>query len=114
MGNKSYNPNWKPDALVEFYLFPTEKSGREKPVFSGYRPHYKVLDDLLTTTDHFFIDQEKVEPGEKVKAFVAFINPDAYPKSLWKGKVVSVQEASRVHGEATIIEVYHNQLKEER
>ena len=53
--DSNVNPKWEPDALVQFELFATEKSGRKREVVNGYRPQYKVRRDYLTSTFHFFL-----------------------------------------------------------
>ena len=47
--------------------------------------------------------------GQKVKAQVWFITPEAYPHSLWEGLILDVAEGAKVVGTATILKV-HNPL----
>ena len=102
------NPSWEPDALVEFELL---EGGRSNPVSSGYRPHYQVKADYLTSVSHFFINSESVLPGQSAQAFVKFITPEAYPGSLREGHKIEVSEGSIVIGRALIKCIYNETLR---
>ena len=105
--DQNRNPRWDPDALVDFELFPR---GRATPVSSGYRPHYQVRPDYLTSVSHFFIEVESVAPGESAEAFVKFLTPEAYPGSLREGQKIEVSEGSRAVGKALIKRIYNTLL----
>lgn len=93
------------DVEAEVRFLSTEEGGRRKAALSGYRPAHLVLPDYLTTGIHHYVDRESVQPGETVRAFITFITPEAYPRSLWPGKVVRVQEASKLVAHARILQV---------
>lgn len=99
------NPKWDPDALVEVTF-----TGRKTAALNGYRPHYKVKDDYLTTTHHWFIDNGKAEMDHPTLAFVKFITPEAYPNCICAGMEIEVGEGARVVGVAKVLEVYNEQL----
>jgi elongation factor Tu len=109
--DQDINPNFEPDAHVELTLLSVSDGGRDMTVTSAYRPHFRVADDYLTSTAHFFVDVETLSSGETCDSLVAFISPEAYPKSLRVGQVLDVCEASRVVGKAKIVEVYNDILK---
>ncbi len=98
-------PTWDPDALVEVTF-----SSRKYPVRNGYRPHYKVKDDYLTTTSHWFIDTGEALPNVPTKAFVKFITPEAYPHSLSPNMSIEVGEGAHIVGKAKILEIYNTIL----
>ena len=108
------NPDWDPDALVEFALLPAGEGGKTLGVSNGYRPQYLINDDYLTSTDHFFIDSDRVKLGHSCNAFVRFITPEAYPHTLSVGRRIKVQEGSRLVGHATVIEIYNDELNKDR
>jgi translation elongation factor EF-Tu-like GTPase len=83
--------------------------GSVRRVISGYRPQYVVNSNYHTSVQHRFIDAESVSTGQKAKAEVWFITPDAYPRALWEGLVLDVAEGAKVVGRATILKV-HNPL----
>ena len=96
------------EALVTFLS--TKEGGRRTPARSGYRPAHAVRDDYLTTGVQRFLDREWVAPGETVRAHITFVSPEHYPHCLWPGKVINVQEASHVVGQAEIICILNPQL----
>jgi translation elongation factor EF-Tu-like GTPase len=83
--------------------------GSKRYVLSGYRPNYRVTPDYRTTTIHRFVDTERVNTGERVKAEVWFITPEHYPNALWEGQRIEVGEGGTIVGYATVLKV-HNPL----
>jgi elongation factor Tu len=79
--------------------------GRLQYVVSGYRPQYVVRPDYHTSVAHHFIGVDRVSPGERAKAEVWFVTPDAYPHSLWEGRRIEIAEGARPVGVATILRV---------
>jgi translation elongation factor EF-Tu-like GTPase len=100
-----------PDVEAEITLLPTAEGGRQGPAFSGYRPHHKVRDDYLTTGLHRYIGCDEVLPGQTVRGTIAFITPEAYPHCLWVGRVIDIQEGSRVIGRARITRIMNALLE---
>lgn len=92
-----------PDVEAEFTLL--AKGGRETSVFSGYRPTHRIKDNYLTTGIHHYINSNEVRPGETVFGTIKFITPEAYPHCLWVGRILDVQEGSRVVGQARITRI---------
>jgi len=70
---------------------------------------HAVLENYLTTGEHEY-DVDVVYPGDTVIGTIKFISPEAYPRSLWIGKVIKIQEASKLIGHAKIIEIYNETL----
>jgi len=103
--DRSKNPDWDPDALVEVTFF-----GRKTIAGNGYRPHYKVMGDYLTTTAHWFIETGEALPNEATLAFVKLVTPEKYPHCLAKDMIIDVGESSKVIGHAKILEVYNELL----
>ncbi|WP_226668044.1 hypothetical protein [Microbulbifer aggregans] len=104
--DRNENPDWEPDALVRVCF-----SSKDISVKNGYRPHYKVKDDYLTTTLHWFIDEGFAEPKRPTLAFVKFITPEAYPNCLEVGANIEILEGPRVVGHAEVQEIYNEQLR---
>jgi translation elongation factor EF-Tu-like GTPase len=92
-------------ARVIFELTATKMDGSVKHVLSGYRPTYEVRSDYWTSVHHQFETDEGVVTGGRARADVWFISPEAYPHSLWAGRVLNVAEGSRIVGTATIEQV---------
>lgn len=85
--------------------------GRSSAVSSGYRPQHKVLDDYQTTGIHDYLGRAQVLPGETVKGTITFITPEAYPKCLWIGRIIEIQEGSRIIGQAKITKIMNPLLE---
>lgn len=101
----------EPDIVAEISFLKTEEGGRLNPVSSRYRPAHSVRDDYLTTGQHDYSDKQKVFPGESVVGTITFLSPEAYPHCLWEGKILSVQEGSRIVGYAKVITVLNELLR---
>ena len=78
---------------------------KKHPVVNGYRPHHLLTGDILTTGLHHYYDVQMVPPDGTAKGTITFITPEAYPKSLWVGKKINIQEGERTVGYATILKV---------
>jgi len=94
-----------PDVEAEITLLPTIEGGRETAARSGYRPAHKVREDYLTSGMHQYIGCDAVLPGQTVRGTITFITPEAYPHCLWVGRVIDIQEGSRVVGRARITKI---------
>ena len=105
-------PPRQPDIEAEVTFLPTADGGRSVPAKSGYRPNHLVLPDYLTSGHHEYKDKEQVLPGESAITEIWFLSPDRYPKSMSVGKVIQVQEGSRVVGHAKVLKVYNEVLRE--
>jgi translation elongation factor EF-Tu-like GTPase len=101
----------QPDIEAEVTFLSTEKGGRSKAAFSGYRPNHAVKDDYLTSGEHTYLDCNEVLPGCTARALIKFITPEAYPHSLWVGRIITVQEGGRIVGHAKITKVLNPLLE---
>jgi translation elongation factor EF-Tu-like GTPase len=101
----------QPDVEADVTFLPTDAGGRSSAVRSGYRPAHLIAEDYLTTGVHQYLGVSEVEPGATVRAHITFLSPDAYPNSLWVGKILAVQEGSRVVGSAKIVEIMNVVLR---
>jgi elongation factor Tu len=100
-----------PDVEAEITLLATADGGRSNGTFSGYRPQHKVRDDYLTTGVHQYFGCDSVLPGQTVLGAITFITPEAYPHCLWVGRVIEIQEGSRVIGRARITRIMNALLE---
>ena len=98
--------NTFPDVEV-FFEF---NGARKNPAADGYRPHHLIMDDYLTTGVHHYYEVDTVAPNGTAKGTITFITPEAYPKSLWIGKKLNIQEGARIVGYATILKVFNSAL----
>ena len=100
----------EPDAEVLFELTASTFEGRPKQILSGYRPVYGIRPDYWTSTHHEFLESGGLVTGQAGRANVWFVTPEAYPNSLWVGRVLQVAEGSRVVGSARIVKVFNAAL----
>lgn len=105
------NMKYEPDIEAEITFLSTEKGGKTRPVLSGYRPNHLIKQDYLTSGEHTYIDVQEVLPGQTAKAYIKFITPEAYPHTLWVGKIINVQEASHIVGFAKVLKIYNKLLE---
>lgn len=103
-------PPSAPHARVLFELTSKRIDDSVKHVLPGYRPIYEVMPDYWTSVHHEFETDAGVSTGGSAIAEVWFINPDAYPGTLWPGRVLNVAEGSRAVGKATIERVFDPRL----
>jgi hypothetical protein len=98
-----------PDVEVLF----TFNHQRKLPVRSHYRPDHLILDNDLTCGAHRYYDDDNflVYPGEQALGTVTFINPQAYPNSLWVGRVITFQEGAHITGTITITKILNPLLQ---
>lgn len=98
-----------PDAKVTFRFNGT----RRTPVADGYRPAHRIREDYLTTGVHHYFDVSQVAPDGETRGTITFISPEAYPNTLWVGKVLDIQEGERIVGTATVEKVLNPILNRE-
>ncbi|MEI6100469.1 MAG: hypothetical protein WCP73_01410 [Eubacteriales bacterium] len=99
-----------PDVEAVISFLKTEEGGRKTPCANGYRPAHLVKDDYLTTGVHQYYEKDLVAPGETVIGTIAFITPEIYPHCLWIGKILKIQEASKIVGYAKITKIFNELL----
>ncbi|MNJ47268.1 Elongation factor Tu [compost metagenome] len=98
------------DVEAKITFLKEEEGGRTRSVLSGYRPNHRVRDNYLTTGTHHYYDKDIVQMGDTVLGTITFIAPESYPRCLWVGKTISIQEGSRVVGYAEITNVFNHIL----
>lgn len=94
-----------PDLLVRFTLTALTHEGTLKQVRTGYRPVYKIRADYWSSAHHEFAEGGCVVTGGQCLAEVWMVTPEAYPHTLWIGRVLDVAEGSRVIGQSEIMRV---------
>ncbi len=92
------------DIEVEIEFLRHEHGGRGKPAFSGYRPQFFYNGNDWDAV-HEYIGAEAVEPGGKVKAYIAFLSPQEHEGEVYPFMPFLVREGNRVVGFGTVIKV---------
>ena len=85
---------------------------RKTPTHSGYRADHDI-DGYLTCGQHKYEEAEVAPLCGKTHGTISFIMPAAYPHTLFPGKVIPIQEGSRVIGYATVEKVLNPLLNAE-
>jgi hypothetical protein len=75
------------DVEVELRFLTTAEGGRKVPAFPGYRPQF-YYDGRDWDAVHEYPDVERVDPGDTVRAYLAFLSPHEHLGKLVPGKAV--------------------------
>ena len=79
-------------------------------VYTGYRPAH-LIDGILTTGIHEYIDADFIHNGESKEGFITFVTPDAYPHTIKIGDIISFQDGGEKVGYAEVLDVINDILK---
>jgi len=104
-----------PDIEAKITLITTDGcgAGRHTVAYSGYRPAHLITDDYLTTGEHYYYSDAVAEPGKTVMGTITFLSPEAYPRTLWIGKKIRIQEGSRIVGYAEVTQIFNELLRKQ-
>lgn len=101
-----------PDFIAELNYLRTDQGGRKGFVASGYRPHIKFsFSKNLTTGEQVFLDQDKVFPGESVRAQIRILDHETFKSALYQGLEFEFAEGTHRIGTGIIVEVVNNDLR---
>lgn len=101
-----------PDFIAILNYRTTENGGRKTGSISGYRPDIKFhFDKMLTCGVQTFIGQEKVFPGESVKAEIKINAVEYFKGKLHENLEFDFREGSTIIGTGKIIEIINLNLK---
>lgn len=94
------------DFIAELLFKTTEEGGRKTPAQSGYRPHIKFdFDEILTSGQQIYINQEIVFPGDTVSAEITILAKKHFANKLEIGMHFTFSEGPKVIGTGTILEI---------
>jgi translation elongation factor EF-Tu-like GTPase len=100
-----------PDIVARVHFLSTAEGGRTGPCRTGYRcPHDFGLGGSLNDGRHEFEAKEWISPGETDVSRITLLNPDAQVGRLYEGFTFTVQEGSRIVGNAVIVTVLNPDL----
>jgi elongation factor Tu len=69
--------------------------------------------DYNTSGEHVYIGKDFIEPGKSGTAYIWFITPEVYPKSLWVDRIIEIKEGSRIIGKAKVLKIFNKILVSE-
>lgn len=100
-----------PDLVARIEFLATENGGRSHPARSGYRPNHDCgIAGTLNDAAHEYIGQDSAAPGETMLANVWLLVPEYQAGRLYPGFSFTVQEGSRIVGNAVVQEVLNASL----
>lgn len=93
-----------PDIQAEITYLSTANGGREGYLLSGYRGqfHYAGHD---WDAPQYFVDRERVEPGESVVANLYFLSPREHVDKVVVGTIFLVREGLKTVGYGKVTEL---------
>ncbi len=80
---------------------------------SGFRPVFEIHSNYATSGEIHLVGEDWLGYNESTQAFIRFLTPSIYPKSLWIGKRIIFKEGELISGEAVILEVLNKELLSE-
>lgn len=98
-----------PEIEAVIYYLTEIEGGRSTFVYSGYRGTF-YYDGQYNSAAQEFIGQVKCEPGESVRALVAFAVPEAQFGRLYEGLKFRITEGERVVGTGYITKIIRTDL----
>jgi len=97
-------PDLPKDVEVEIVFLPTEAGEKKRSALSGYRPQF-YYDGHDWDAVQTYPDVEQVNPGDKVRAYLAFLSPDAHVGKLSVGTMFLVREGQTTVGYGRVTQV---------
>lgn len=105
-------PSRPPDLEAVVSFTPTHEGGRQRPVYSGYRPNHDFgLSNELNDAQHHYPDDECVQPGQAARTLLWLLVPERQVGRLHLGFKFTVQEGSRIIGHGTVTSVINEALE---
>jgi translation elongation factor EF-Tu-like GTPase len=98
---------WMPrarDIEVEIRFLSTVEGGRAGPALSGYRPQF-YYDGHDWDAVHEYPDVSEVNPGDTVRAYLAFLSPQEHLGKIQPGMHFEIREGARTIGEGRVLRI---------
>jgi translation elongation factor EF-Tu-like GTPase len=86
-------------------LFPTDQGGREKPVYTGYRPSFAFNTERYYCGDIRLIARKELQPGQTSKAFIRLLPAKTIRKNLKPADAFRITEGTKTVGTGVIEKV---------
>jgi hypothetical protein len=110
--NKFQFDKGQADFIATLNYLTVEEGGREKPAFSGYRPHLKFdFSEMQTSGQQTFIDRKIVYPGDTVEAEIKIVAIEHFAGKLKEKMKFEFREGERTIGTGQITRIVNNNLK---
>lgn len=91
------------------------EGGRQRPAYSGYRPHieFEGIPEMLTSGQQIFIDKEQVNPGDEVLAKITILSHEYMEGKLYQNQKFIFCEGSIEIGTGEIVEIVNKKLEKQ-
>ena len=100
------------ERLPDLYVVFVFNGSRKKPATDGYRPIHELGNGEYAIGIHHYANHSAM-PGESVRGSITFLNPRAFPNSLWAGKRIRILEGEINVGYAQVLQVINPRLLRE-
>lgn len=101
------------DVEAEIYFLATEEGGRKGPAYTDYRPQF-YYDGHDWDAPHEYPDVEQVNPGDTVRAYLAFLSPQEHVGKLHIGKEFLIREGAKTVGRGKITKILELEISAKR
>ena len=92
------------DIEAEIHFLSEAEGGRSTPAYSDYRPQF-YYNGQDWDAPHEYPDVEKVNPGETVRAYLAFLSPQEHLGIIYVGMEFLVREGARTVGKGKVTKI---------
>ena len=86
-------------------LLPTEKGGRQKPVYTGYKPSFAFNTIMQFSGEIELLKKEELSPGDFAEVRIRMMPSSHIRQSLKEGDTFSILEGNKIVGTGIIREV---------
>jgi elongation factor Tu len=95
---------------AKIYFLSPEEGGRQKPIFSGYRPAL-YFGERQTDGAIILTSCGRAAPGTECEVVVQFLHPEHLGDTLKPMATFEVKEGSRVVGRGQVLCTHHTAAK---
>jgi len=93
------------DIAALLTLLPTEKGGRQKPVYTGYKPSFAFNTVMQFSGEIELLTKEELSPGELADVRIRMMPSSHIRQSLKQGDTFSILEGNKIVGTGIIREI---------
>ncbi|HOL29568.1 MAG TPA: hypothetical protein P5157_02370 [Paludibacteraceae bacterium] len=92
--------------LADLTFYSSNIIGKDRTYFNGYRPAFKIREDMFNSGQIEFIGQDKTISGSKnIKAYIIFSHGDLLLDFITIGQRFTFGEGSETLGEGIVLNI---------
>jgi translation elongation factor EF-Tu-like GTPase len=92
------------DIEAEIYFLTPAEGGRSTPAFGNYRPQFYYAGHDWDAR-HEYPDVEQVNPGDTVRAYLAFMSPAEHFGKVHSEMAFEIREGERIVGRGKVTKI---------